>query len=372
MMVTLAARGGFDNPKSWSGTPFILKNELEKALGSAVPAIDWQINKTILSLYHRIYSRIFFTWGTSRDPLLHPLFKSRISSLLKNVGSERQWLMFVSDYCIPDHVTDKLRYAAYFDAFLLDFFDYIVDERLMRKPFIRHYERYNREYLSRMDVIFTQNEWTRHSITEVYNIDPDKIINVGFGINVSPLEEDKNYDEECILIVLRKGTERYKGLLLLLDAFKLVREKNPSVSLAVVGTDVGQGQPGVTCHYNQPRSVTEDLFRRASLYVMPALHEPNGITYLEALANKTPIIGLNRFAFPEFSGYGKYGFIVQKEEPAELADVILKALSDKKKLEAMGLQGQKFVTEHYRWNIVVGKMIKAMQEDDAKKRMADA
>jgi len=38
----------------------------------------------------------------------------------------------------------------------------------------------------------------------------------------------------------------------------------------------------------------------------------------------------------------------------------------------MGLQGQKFVTERYRWNIVAGKMIEAMQAEDAKKQIADA
>ena len=66
---------------------------------------------------------------------------------------------------------------------------------------------------------------------------------------------------------------------------------------------------GVTYYYNEPRSKTVELLQKATLYVMPAIREPNGITYLEALANKTPIIGLNRFAFPEFCGYGEYGFI---------------------------------------------------------------
>ena len=372
MNLNLASRGGFHNPKSWSGTPYALKNELEKAFGTVVPAFDWQINKNILRLYYKIYSRFFFIWGTCRDPLLHPFFKQRISSLVKHLQNPGAWFLFISDYCIPDSISGKFRYAAYIDAFLLELLEHTDDKRLLRRRFVLYYERYNRKYLERMNLIYTQNEWTRQSIIRYYNISPGKIYNIGFGINVKLLKEEKNYEEELLLIVLRKGTEKYKGLLLLLEAFKLIKERRPGAQLAVVGTSVGKYQPGVTCYYNQPRSVTEELFRKATLYVMPALHEPNGITYLEALANKTPIVGLNRFAFPEFSGYGKWGFIVQKEDPTELAEVIISALNDKDKLNLMGTEGQKFVAERYRWNLVAEKILSTIRDFDIKETTADA
>ena len=54
---------------------------------------------------------------------------------------------------------------------------------------------------------------------------------------------------------------------------------------------------------------------------MPALLEPNGTTYLEALANKTPTVGLNRFAFPEFCGKWFEGCVInhKDENPANNA-----------------------------------------------------
>lgn len=48
---------------------------------------------------------------------------------------------------------------------------------------------------------------------------------------------------------------------------------------------------------------------------MPSRNEPNGITYLEALANKTPFVALNRYAAPEFAGYGEWSFCVIKNLP---------------------------------------------------------
>lgn len=96
---------------------------------------------------------------------------------------------------------------------------------------------------------------------------------------------------------------------------------------------------------------------------MPALREPNGITYLEGLANKAPIVGLNRFAFPEFSGNGEWGFICNNDDPQELADTIIKALSDKETLKIMGEKGQKFVIENYNWDKVVNNMIDIMKKE---------
>lgn len=43
-----------------------------------------------------------------------------------------------------------------------------------------------------------------------------------------------------LLIVLRKGTERYKGLDLLLEAFRIVHQEDPAVQLSVVGSDMGK------------------------------------------------------------------------------------------------------------------------------------
>ena len=90
---------------------------------------------------------------------------------------------------------------------------------------------------------------------------------------------------------------------------------------------------------------------------MPALFEPNGITYLEALANKAPIVGLNRFAFPEFAGYGKYGFIVDNADKDLLAHTIIDALSDKQRLEIMGIKGQEYVISNFSWDKTVSSLI---------------
>lgn len=91
---------------------------------------------------------------------------------------------------------------------------------------------------------------------------------------------------------------------------------------------------------------------------MPSRNEPNGITYLEALYNKTPFVALNRFSTPEFSNNGKWGFLCNSENPEDLADVVIEALSDKERLKTMGIEGQQFVKENYNWEKTVSEMCK--------------
>lgn len=177
------------------------------------------------------------------------------------------------------------------------------------------------------------------------------------GVNLEPYYGEKNYDDNLLLIVLRKGTEYYKGLLLLIDAFDIVKEKVSNAKLAIVGTDEVRSQEGVTYYHNKSRETTVELFKRCTLYTMPALAEPNGTTYVEALANKAPIVGLNKFSAPEFSRYGKYGFMASEATPQSVADVIIEALSDKERLKRMGEEGQQFVMKTFTWEVVCQKCL---------------
>ena len=163
-----------------------------------------------------------------------------------------------------------------------------------------------------------------------------------------------------MLIVLRKGKEKVKGLLLLLDAFKILKKDLCDVTLHVVGTELSPID-GVLYYLNPSQSEKEYLYRHSSLYVMPAIREPNGITYLEALAHKTPIVGLNRFAIPEFTNDGEYGIVVSNSDPYQLAIDLKIAMKNPNKLEQMGLLGQKYVEQNYSWDMTIAKIFKIVR-----------
>jgi glycosyltransferase involved in cell wall biosynthesis len=363
LKICIAGRGDITNRTLWSGTPKQINDQLSQIKNIEVSKIDWSLFKPIFSFYCVVISKFLFTWGSANDPLLYWLGKITIIKKIKKLKTNYDYILFSSgDMCVPKEIVGLSKYAYYTDIFLSDVIPYYKKLKFGHKSFLRHYDKRIAEQYNRCEFIFTQNEWTKNSIVEKLHVPIEKVINVGFGVNLVPFTGEKDYSTELLLIVLRKGTEQYKGLYLLLDAFKILRKRCPQVRLAVVGTDEEEKVEGVTYYYNQPRETTVELFKQCTLYTMPAIREPNGVTYLEALANKAPIVGLNRFAVPEFCGDGEWGFMADNEDPEEIANVIENALSDKERLKEMGLKGQQFVMERYSWEIVVEKMLIEMKK----------
>lgn len=343
----------------WSGTwdafdkYFSQHPDIEKVEWASVfPHIPTWYQKLLT-----LYSRCFYTKdGNPFEQQMYPLFKNETLRVVKRMESE--WIIAKT---ITDEFPANKKYCTYVDA---DFEEVMKTDINRNKPLFNYYLNYYHkkagEAYLRQNLVFTQNEWTRRSLIKKFGLAEKKVINVGFGVSLEAYEGIKNYDSNLLLIVLRQHNAKVKGLDLLIEALPLVRKQYPDARLAIVGNSLYQGTEGVDCYVDTPRSKTVELFEQATLYVMPSRNEPNGMTYLEALCNKVPFVALNRFATPEFSGYGQWGFLCEQEDAKELAETIIKALSDKKRLKVMGEQGQHYVTETYRWEKVIDKMYNAM------------
>ena len=349
--------------KEWSGTIAALTDQFERR-GHILEgfAIKGKFKYFFIRIFRRLYRFLFFLDGNCRSDEFS-YFRhnaARFRYYLRNYQDDA--LLFTGEHCLDHPLPWNMKSYAYIDRALGPLIRMKADCQPGVERYLRKYEKNDKLSLSCLNACFTANEWSRKYIIDNYGLPKEKIINVGIGINVPLYLGEKDYSNPDILIVLRKGTEKYKGLDLLLEAFKLAQKRMPDLTLHVVGTDY-EKVSGVKYYYNRPRSVTIDLFKKCSLYAMPAILEPMGITYLEALANKTPILGLNRFAFPELCGYGKYGFIVPVATPESVSEQIVKAFSNPNKLEKMGLEGQQMVMKRYSWSKVADKMLKTMMED---------
>ena len=362
MKIAIFAWGKEDDPKVWSGTPLTLKN-LFNEKGFDTIHIDMS---AMLSRQHyrlRTFMKKLGFIGLEKLPLLFQHIGNRVSKIDESLD-DNAILLFVPSNAIQKPLKKSHHAYIYVDSVVRPREEYTLKPSFPKSLFweygLKKYEEYDIQTYSFATKIFTQNEWTRKYIVEAYRLSEEKVINVGFGVNLTFYKEEKDYTRNLLLIVLRKGLEEPKGLNLLLPAFRIAKQTIKDLELAVVGTD-GPEEEGVTYYYNQPRSTTVQLFKECVLYTMPALNEPNGITYLEALANKAPILGLDRFSVPEFSGYGKYGFYTPLVTPESVASLIIEALSDKNRLKAMGEAGQEFVEERYTWKKVIDEMIKEMK-----------
>lgn len=358
MKITVAAWGEPTNEKTWSRTPSILVKMLKERQIEVSTFNLHLFENLLLKIFFKILRKLFNLKILPKYFLVHYYYERKFDKFVQTNKDKK--ILFVSEHCSIRPYPGVEQYV-YIDAVLRPIYLYDDKTSTFAKKQLSSYEKVDRISLASMTKIFTQNQWTKDFIVKEYGIDKDKVINIHFGVNLLPLTSKKDYSKNLLLIVLRKGTERLKGLNLLLEAFPKVKQSVPTAELAVVGTK-GPKITGVHYYYNQPRETTVALFKECTLYTMPALFEPNGITYLEALANKAPIVGLNRFAFPEFAGYGKYGFIVDNDDKDLLADTIVEALSDKKKLEIMGINGQQYVLSNFSWDKTVSSLLEHIHD----------
>ncbi len=151
------------------------------------------------------------------------------------------------------------------------------------------------------------------------------------------------------------------GGALLVEAFMSLQQRHPELRLTIVGDEKSRRfVPDCPAIEFRPRvSWTElqQLFRDASLLVQPMLNDPWGQVYLEALASRTPVLGLNRNGLPEITSYGRYGFLADRAEPNAIAEIIVDAMSDPDRLSWMGLEGQRHVMRRYSWDAVAARIL---------------
>ena len=97
------------------------------------------------------------------------------------------------------------------------------------------------------------------------------------------------------------------------------------------------------------------MFRNASVLVLPSLKESFGMVLIEAMAQGTPVIGTNVGGIPDIITHNKDGFLVPAGNISKLSKSIVKILEDNSLAASMGRAGYEKVKSNFLWN----KQIKA-------------
>jgi len=223
------------------------------------------------------------------------------------------------------------------------------------------YERSERLSLSGLTHIFTFGAYVRDNLIAEYGVPSDRVTAIGSGMGaIEPHSGPKDYATPSLLFVA-KHLFQAKGGLLLLEAFRLAQLRRPDLRLTIVGDERSRSfvppHSNIELRAHLPWQELQRLYREATLLVQPMLNDPWGQVYLEALASRTPVMGLRRNGLPEITGHGRYGFLVERAEPEALAEAILDAVSDPARLAAMASGGQRHVLDSYSWDRAAEKIV---------------
>jgi glycosyltransferase involved in cell wall biosynthesis len=103
------------------------------------------------------------------------------------------------------------------------------------------------------------------------------------------------------------------------------------------------------------------LYRCADVFAFPSIQEGLGIALLEAQATAKPVVAFNQSGVREAVKHGETGLLV-KPDSDELADALLRLLSDTDLRERMGKEGRRFVSDNFSWEKCAERMLQVYHE----------
>ena len=97
-------------------------------------------------------------------------------------------------------------------------------------------------------------------------------------------------------------------------------------------------------------------YQAASVFCMPTTVEPFGIVFLEAFAHGLPIVATNIGAIPDFVEQGRSGYMVDCNDPAQLANRLNELLTNPERCAAFGVRGRALVDDRYTWQTTAERL----------------
>jgi glycosyltransferase involved in cell wall biosynthesis len=232
--------------------------------------------------------------------------------------------------------------------------------------------RWEKEVYGRLTKVCCMNEFWRSSFINDFGLPPEKVVNIGFGLNIAaPASvQGKNYSRQEILFL---GIEfERKGGPTLIRAFDRIAGKFPSAKLNIVGPRerppilAERDRPGVVFHGHLSRETPEEmrtlieLFERCTVVALPSLYEPLGSALLEGMAYGAAGVACDAWSFPEMIRDGVDGFLFPMGDDAKLAEVLDRYLGDTDLRAKHGQAAHVAIKARFDWNQVAARLEAAM------------
>ena len=109
------------------------------------------------------------------------------------------------------------------------------------------------------------------------------------------------------------------------------------------------------------------ILKNFDIFCATSIKESFGVSLVEAMAMKVPVVATNAEGFAEVINDGVTGIIVKNNDPVEIAKTLQFLILNKEKRFKMGNAGRLRVEKHYDWNKNVKKM-EQIYKDVARKK----
>jgi glycosyltransferase involved in cell wall biosynthesis len=200
----------------------------------------------------------------------------------------------------------------------------------------RDYPSLAARHACRADAVVVISNYTARAVTSELGVMPERIVLCPPG---APAWSPRPNPAPAGPILCLGSAERRKNLPGLLRAYARLRSRvtdAPGLILAGRAPDPGSevmtmiSQPGLAPHVRHLGYVSDDerqdLYRAASMLVVPSLDEGFGMPALEAMTVGVPVVAANRGALPEV--VGDAGELVDPADDESIAEAMRRILKD--------------------------------------------
>ena len=152
-----------------------------------------------------------------------------------------------------------------------------------------------------------------------------------------------------------------KGVYVLLDACKMLRERGHAFTCDFVGGETKEidratfegvvrecGLEGVVCYHGPKYGEEKEMYwQRADVFVQPTYEDCFPLTIVEAMQHGKPVVSTDEGAVPDIVQHGVNGFVCQRQDVDSLAEALKQLINDPVLRHQMGEAGYARYKEHY-------------------------
>jgi len=226
-------------------------------------------------------------------------------------------------------------------------------------------------FYKQVDVVFALSQYEKDHLVRLGA--PSNIIRVcGLAPSVNYVGNAYEFRQKhqlknrpLVLFIGRK--DRGKGYHALREAINIVSQTLPGVCLIAIGSNNEPPYPELNDANILDLGIAgdqekADAFAACDVFCLPSTGESFGIVYVEAWSYAKPVIGGPAPAVRELITDGENGYFLNSQEPAEIASILTKCLSNKQLRYRLGANGKNLQLTKYNWDTVISRHIELFTE----------
>ncbi|MBI5885251.1 MAG: glycosyltransferase family 4 protein [Deltaproteobacteria bacterium] len=234
--------------------------------------------------------------------------------------------------------------------------------------------------------VVTVSEFVRDYLVNEKGIDTSRVVCIPTGVDLKRFDPDSTKEtlrselglaKDAVIVGVVAILRRKKGHHVLLQAIPAITAAVPEAVFVFAGNGPQKDnieeqirELGIGRHVRLLglRPDVPAVLKGLDLFVLPTLQEALGTSILEASAMQKPVVASAVGGVPEVVKEGITGSLVPPEDPAALADAIIRLLRDRTRLHLMGQAGRKMVEESYTTERMAERMFALYNELAARRR----